>query len=821
MQVSVRHLLAGILVAAIVGLAVPAGVEAATPDTDVMFVFDTSGSMEPVLEEAKSEIEGVMTQLEASLPNVDFGVAEVRDYGESIYDSEPDEPWQLDVPITSDVSNVNEAISELYAAGGGDGPEAYGRALWETDTNPNVGWRPGARHLIVLIADQVPHDPNVDEGIPEEFWVELSPWYTGEELPGTRGIPGTQLKEGEALNFHAVLRQLASDGKPLEMVDYHDTEGDFIHYWESWARIAGGEAVEASENGDELAGKLKQLVQAAGVPCATSAIPEQPSPTTPGGPPTALTPRFLQPGTAVVLTPSSGAGFCKGQEPELGHSVVSVLEEATPSRLAFRVPATASSGLQLTNLSGGAGPQEPYEVDNFRYPWGFSIENRANNGSVGTYDGKIPITPQDLDAVFQGIGAPGNEVYDWVKSETETILANGLCYGFSLLSDSLYADAHGASAPVSYADSPGFALIPGTEPYKLGESSSGLHPLTHALLRAAASQLSPEARLRWDKTTSAAGVEAELNSAFQRGQPAMLVIKFGGGGHALLAFNYQKTPNGLAVDVVDPNLPWSPFDPASYYEMMQLDVNANGSWNYNGTFQIGSPFGSPVAGGAGSLYVVPEPKAPGGLTLWYNSAAPALTRVNPGVGSQITAISYSGKPGHEIPSDVQPGEVVDDGPENRLLIPASHRTVTITQSPSTVPISITGRGFLDEMLVPGATDETIETHTGAVSLPAARTGETLTITSLSSGVQRTAEATFTGHVIKPTLTVSASGQVTLTSSGGAGKVILQLTTYATHSGRASTHPETIRLRGRSRLRRHTPKVRRPKRHHRGGKKHKR
>ncbi len=59
---------------------------AATPGhTDVMFVFDTSGSMSDALEEAKTEIQQVMSNISASLPNVNYGLAEVRDYGGSTY----------------------------------------------------------------------------------------------------------------------------------------------------------------------------------------------------------------------------------------------------------------------------------------------------------------------------------------------------------------------------------------------------------------------------------------------------------------------------------------------------------------------------------------------------------------------------------------------------------------------------------------------------------------------------------------------------------------------------------------------------------------
>jgi hypothetical protein len=798
----------------------PAAAQASPAQTDVMFVFDTSGSMEPVLEEAKTEIKSVMAQLEGSLPDVAFGVAEVRDYGGSEYDPELDEPWKLDVPVTSNSSTVTDAVSGLSADGGGDSPEAYGRALWETDTNPNVGWRPEARHLIVLIADQVPHNPNLNEDIPEEFWAEPSPWDTGEELPGSWDIPGTQLKEGEILDFHAVLHKLANDGKPLEAVDYHDSGGgDYIHYWEHWAGIAGGTAVSASEHGKELAARLISLVEAAGVPCATTALPAQASPLSSGAPPTATTPRFLQPGSAVVLTPPSGTGFCKGQQPALGGSVVSTLEESTASKIAFRTPPTATSGLALTSRSGILGSQQSFEVDNFRYPWGFSIGNSAGNGSGGTYDENVAVSPQDLDSVFKELGSPGSEVYDWVKSEAEAVLHGGLCYGFSVLTRSLYDDAHGGHDALAYADSPGFALSPGEESYPLTEAGAGLHVLTHALLRAAISQLSPEARLSWHSMTSAGSLEAQLNSAFQLGQPAVLIVRFNGGAHAVLAFNYEKTAAGLAVDVVDPNVPWSSGRPASDYQMMQIAVQGNGAWSYNGTFDGSPPFGKPVNGPSGSLLVAPEPRSPGGLTLWYNASAPTGTEINPGAGATAVSISYSAKPGHGIPSDVRQGELADDAPDDRLVVPPNHKLITITQAAGPSPLGtsyIAGSGFLDVLrMAHGAANETVETRTGAISAPRARKGDMLGVTSVVRGAQQTVNVTFRGDVVKPTLEVSSSGQVTLTTRGGAGKASMSLIAY-TPAGRRGARVQTVGLRGRTRIHLHTPK---PKHHKRTKGKH--
>ncbi len=254
-----------VLICALTGLisllgCAAAGAAVTPPHTDVVFVFDTSGSMTGALEEAKAEITSVIESIDGSLPDAEFGLAEVRDYGGSGYDPEPnDEPWRLDVPVTSNVASVTQAISGLSAEGGGDSPEAYGRALWETDTNPSVDWRPEASHVIVLVADNVPHDNNLDEGIPEADRVEPEPWDTGEELAGGWNIPSSTWSQGDNLDFQSVLQQLKNDGKPLEMVSYHDTGVNYLAYWEHWAEISGGQALEA--NTGELAGKLTTLAE--------------------------------------------------------------------------------------------------------------------------------------------------------------------------------------------------------------------------------------------------------------------------------------------------------------------------------------------------------------------------------------------------------------------------------------------------------------------------------------------------------------------------------------------------------------------------------
>jgi hypothetical protein len=254
-----------------------ASAPAATPaHTDVMLLFDTSGSMGGVLTEAKNEIKDVIAHVNATLPDVQYGVAEVRDFplNESEAASSSEKPWKLDQAVTADVSAVQAAVDPLVASGGGDNPESYGRALWETDTNPNVGWRAGARHVIILIADNVPHDSNLDEGIAESLFApegKPPPWDTGEERPGAWAIPGTQWTPATNRDFQTTMTELASDGKPLGTVDFRGSETGYLPYWEYWAGLSGGQAILGGTGG--LSTALSTLIETR----ATSDLPGCPA----------------------------------------------------------------------------------------------------------------------------------------------------------------------------------------------------------------------------------------------------------------------------------------------------------------------------------------------------------------------------------------------------------------------------------------------------------------------------------------------------------------------------------------------------------------
>jgi hypothetical protein len=232
-----RRAVLGWLTAGLLAVVVSAGVPAFQTSAgaeildssrvDVLFVFDTTGSMSGALSEAKSQVLLAIDTIRGKYADANFGIAAVADYP-------PDVPWSLKQPITADGSLVQEAINPLYAAGGGDGPEAYGRALYEAVNDSDIGWRTDAKRLLVLVNDNVPHDNDLNEDVPAEIQTVGSPFSTGTDL-GRDGVAGTD----DDIDWQAALRNLQEARIVLADVFYSGSV-TYLPYWQWWTEQTGG-----------------------------------------------------------------------------------------------------------------------------------------------------------------------------------------------------------------------------------------------------------------------------------------------------------------------------------------------------------------------------------------------------------------------------------------------------------------------------------------------------------------------------------------------------------------------------------------------------
>jgi len=124
---------------------------------DVYLLADVTTSMDPVLEQLKLDAARVVSTLLAT-PGVDIAVG-LGSYRDFINQPYPPQPFLPQVAPTKDAQAIVAGIDTWLADGGGDPPESQFYALWKVATDPNVGFRPGAKRIIVWFGDSPGHDP--------------------------------------------------------------------------------------------------------------------------------------------------------------------------------------------------------------------------------------------------------------------------------------------------------------------------------------------------------------------------------------------------------------------------------------------------------------------------------------------------------------------------------------------------------------------------------------------------------------------------------------------------------------------------------------
>jgi hypothetical protein len=129
-----------------------------------------------------------------------------------------DFPYRLYQPLTADSDAVQSAIDALTLADGGDIPEAYGRVMYESVADPNVGWEADAKRYLVIFGDSYPHDPD----------------------PGRDELLGTD----DDLRLDDVLAQMKTDDITLIFVANPGVaDSSLLNLWREWANTTAGTTI--------------------------------------------------------------------------------------------------------------------------------------------------------------------------------------------------------------------------------------------------------------------------------------------------------------------------------------------------------------------------------------------------------------------------------------------------------------------------------------------------------------------------------------------------------------------------------------------------
>lgn len=126
------------------------------PTPDIYFLSDSTGSMGPAIGNVQANAGTILSTIQGSATDPMFGAGDYKDF---------QSPTQYDPYAFQNDASIGSAAGALagigtWAAGGGyDGPESQLYALHRIATDPGIGWRAGATHILVWFGDAPGHDP--------------------------------------------------------------------------------------------------------------------------------------------------------------------------------------------------------------------------------------------------------------------------------------------------------------------------------------------------------------------------------------------------------------------------------------------------------------------------------------------------------------------------------------------------------------------------------------------------------------------------------------------------------------------------------------
>ena len=241
---------------------------------DILLAFDTTGSMNDVIETTQARALEIMAGLQALIPDIRFGLIDFRDYAYFPYGRDDDWPYRLRQPLTARQQTVQARIADLEADGGANEPESYSRALYEAYADNSIGWRDAARRFVVMFGDSYPHDDDLNAGIPPpQPYLPNQAWQSG-SYPSPHQDPGRDAAESTSddLDFQTVLSDLHDQAITLlfvmsatepRLVDGPSNDAILI-YWGIWAGMTGpGGDAQVLDDLDALPETIMSLVTTA------------------------------------------------------------------------------------------------------------------------------------------------------------------------------------------------------------------------------------------------------------------------------------------------------------------------------------------------------------------------------------------------------------------------------------------------------------------------------------------------------------------------------------------------------------------------------
>src|SRR5688500_9256551 len=119
---------------------VPLDIEAELARADVLFLVDTTASMQDEIDQIRDGLrDRIAPGISAAIPDSALGVASFDDFPADPCGQAGDAPFELLTPITDDLTRVQAAVDALELGNGVDRPESQVEALYQVATGAGLG----------------------------------------------------------------------------------------------------------------------------------------------------------------------------------------------------------------------------------------------------------------------------------------------------------------------------------------------------------------------------------------------------------------------------------------------------------------------------------------------------------------------------------------------------------------------------------------------------------------------------------------------------------------------------------------------------------
>ncbi|XP_077978997.1 uncharacterized protein LOC144434420 [Glandiceps talaboti] len=170
---------------------------------EVVFSFDTTGSMYSCLQQVRDKIRGCVTKLLQDIPRIRIGIIAHGDYCDH-----SSEYVLRSIDLTYNVNELVRFASNVPKTGGGDAPECY---EWVLRYAQRLNWSEDSAKALVVIGDDVPH--------PKSMTDQMIDWH--EEL--------VKLKD-MGVKVYGVKAQHNSSSTPFYQEIAEQTGGAYIQF---------------------------------------------------------------------------------------------------------------------------------------------------------------------------------------------------------------------------------------------------------------------------------------------------------------------------------------------------------------------------------------------------------------------------------------------------------------------------------------------------------------------------------------------------------------------------------------------------------------